>query len=141
MEHFACLSKYMVTRVTSRETRKTAELFTTVWGSWYAANIDGNREVALVAPRSCSRIGKSKHDPGYLLRRITALVGWIGDRADIKSARAHYEAGLSHSMSKEAHRDHAVLYGGHDPAGLLLYSVDALVLSVLGHPDRALAAA
>ena len=136
-EHFDLSEIYGRARQLARETSKTAELFTTVWGSWYAANIDGNREVALSCTAELFRIGKSQNDPGYLLQAHHCACGMDWTIGNIKSAREHVEAGLS-LYSKEAHRDHAVLYGGHDPA-VCLYSVDALVLSVLGHPDRALA--
>ena len=114
-----------------------AELFATVWGSWYAANIGGNREVARSCTAELFSIGKSQNDPGYLLQAHHCAWAMDWTIGNIKSAREHVEAGLA-LYDKEAHRDHAVLYGGHDPA-VCLYSVDALVLSVLGHPDRSLA--
>jgi predicted ATPase len=39
---------------------------------------------------------------------------------------------------KDAHRDHAVLYGGHDPA-VCGYLTDALLLQARGQPERSMA--
>ena len=43
-----------------------------------------------------------------------------------------------HQRDKNTHRDHAVLYGSHDPA-VCGYMTDALLLQALGHPDRSMA--
>ena len=49
---------------------------------------------------------------------------------NLNSAHEHVNAGLA-LYDKDAHRDHAVLYGGHDPA-VCGYLTDALLLQALG---------
>ena len=56
---------------------------------------------------------------------------------NLNSAREHIDAGLP-LYDKDAHRDHAVLYHGHDPA-VCGYLSDALLLQALGQPDRSMA--
>jgi len=123
-------------RQLARDAGKAAELFATVWGSWLVAIIRGNREGALSCTAELFSIARDQNDPGYLLQAHHCA--WPMEMAigNLRAAHEHVEAGLP-LYTKEMHRAHAVLYGGHDPA-VCGYLTDAGSLQMLGQPDRAL---
>ena len=123
-------------RQLARDTGKVAELFATVWGSWLVANTKGNREAALNCTAELFSIARDQNNPGYLLQAHHCA--WPMEMAigNIRAAHEHAEAGLP-LYSKAMHRDHAVLYGGHDPA-VCGYLSDSGSLQMLGQPDRSL---
>ena len=128
----------MVARASSHATLgKVAELFATVWGSSLIATTRGNSEVALACAAELFSIARKQNDAGFLLQAHHSA--WAAEQplGHFKAAHEHVEAGLL-LYDKDLHRDHAVLYGGHDPA-VCGYLLDARVLQVLGEPDRALA--
>ncbi len=124
-------------RQLARDTGKVKELFATVLGIWMVAYSSGDCEVARNYTSELMSIAQNQSDPGYLLQAhhcAWAMELYIGN---FEAAHKHVEAGLP-LYDKEAHRDHAVLYVGHDPYPCG-YVFDALALQALGRPDRALA--
>jgi class 3 adenylate cyclase/predicted ATPase len=120
----------------ARDLRKVAELFATVCGSWLIAVISGKQQVAQAYTAELFSIARKENDTGYLLQAHHAA--WPAELfvGNLNSAHEHIEAGLA-LYDKDAHRDHAVLYHGHDPA-VCGYVTDALLLQALGYPDRSL---
>jgi class 3 adenylate cyclase/predicted ATPase len=120
----------------ARDSGRVAELFATVWGSWYVTNTGGKREAALKFAEELFSIGRKQNDPGYLLQAHHCA--WTTELTigGIEAAHEHAEAGLP-LYDKRVHADHVVLYGGHDPA-VCGYVVDALVLQILGKPNCSL---
>jgi class 3 adenylate cyclase/tetratricopeptide (TPR) repeat protein len=120
----------------ARDLGKVAELFATVRGLWQIATVRGNQQVARACTAELFSIARKENHAGYLLQAHHC--GWaellVGR---FNSAHEHVNAGLR-LYDKNAHRDHAVLYGGHDPA-VCGYVNDALLLQALGHPDHSLA--
>jgi predicted ATPase len=53
----------------------------------------------------------------------------------LAEARDHVARGLS-LYRRDAHGEHALQYGGHDP-GVCGYMIDALIASAMGYPDQA----
>ena len=123
-------------RQLARDAGKVAELFATVWGSSLVAVINGNHKVARACTTELFSIAKKQKDTGYLLQAHHAAWAMEQPIGNFNAAHEHVEAALP-LYDKDAHRDHAVLYGGHDPA-VCAYCLDARVLQVLGEPDRAL---
>jgi predicted ATPase len=82
-------------------------------------------------------IARGQDDPGLLLQAHHAAwpLEWVF--GDLGIAHKHADAGLS-LYRKETHSEQALLYGGHDPA-VCGYTLDAIILQVLGYPERALA--
>ena len=121
----------------ARNLGKVAELFATVWGSWMIAVTRGNQKAARACTAELFSIARKENDVGYLLQAHHCA--WPAELllGNLNSAHQHIDAGLS-LYDKNAHRDHAVLYGGHDPA-VCGYLTDALVLQALGQPDRSVA--
>jgi class 3 adenylate cyclase/predicted ATPase len=121
----------------ARDLGKVAELFATVWGSWLIAATRGDRELASACTEELFCIARKQDDAGYLLQAhhcawpVEMLAG------NLDSAHVHVDAGLA-LYDKDAHRDHAVIYGGHDPA-VCGHLTDALLLQVSGRPDSSLA--
>ena len=120
----------------ARDLGKVAELFATVWGLWQIAAVRGNQQVARACTAELFNIARKQNDAGYLLQAHHC--GWSSELVvgRFHSAHEHVNAGLA-LFDKDVHRDHAVLYGGHDPA-VCGYGTDALLLQVLGQPDRSM---
>jgi class 3 adenylate cyclase len=117
----------------ARDLGKVPELFATVCGSWLIAMIGGNQEMAHAYTAEAFSIARKENNAGYLLQAHHCA--WPAEMfaGNFNLAHEHIEAGLA-LYDKDAHRDHAVLYHGHDPA--VCGSVtDALLLQALGQPD------
>src|SRR5215471_16674438 len=56
-------------------------------------------------------IARKENDAGYLLQAHHCAWSWFTPAGNLISAHEHIEAGLA-LYDKDAHRDHAVLYGG-----------------------------
>ncbi len=101
------------------------------------ALISGKQEVARAYTAELFSIARKENDAGYLLQAHHCA--WPAELliGNLNSAHESIEAGLL-LYDKNAHRDHAALYGGHDPA-VCGYVTDALLLQALGRPDRSMA--
>jgi class 3 adenylate cyclase/predicted ATPase len=121
----------------ARDLGKVAELFATVWGTWLIAATRGNQQAARACTAELFSIAQKQNDAGYLLQAHHCA--WPAEMlvGNLNSAHEHIDAGLA-LYDKDAHRDHAILYGAHDPA-VCGYVTDALLLQALGQPDRSLA--
>jgi class 3 adenylate cyclase/predicted ATPase len=121
----------------ARDLGKVAELFATVWGLWQIATVQGNHQVARACTAELFSIARKQNDVGYLLQAHHCA--WPTEQlvGNLNSAHEHVHAGLE-LYDKDAHRDHAVLYGGHNPA-VCGYVTEALLLQASGEPDRSMA--
>jgi class 3 adenylate cyclase len=121
----------------ARNLGKVAELFATVCGSWMIAVTRGKQEVAHACMAELFSIARKENDAGYLLQAHHCA--WATEllAGNLNSAHEHIDAGLP-LYDKDAHRDHAVLYHGHDPA-VCGYLTEALLLQALGRPNRSVA--
>jgi class 3 adenylate cyclase/predicted ATPase len=124
-------------RQLARDAGKVKELFATVCGSWMIAFVSGKQEVAHACKAELFSIARKEDDAGYLLQAYHCA--WPGEllAGNLNSAHEQIESGLP-LYDKDAHRDHAVLYHGHDPA-VCGYMSDALLLQASGQPDRSMA--
>jgi tetratricopeptide (TPR) repeat protein len=120
----------------ARHLGKVGELLAAVWGSWQIAVVRGNQQVARACTAELFGIARKENDAGYLLQAHHCA--WPSELlvGNLNSAHEHVNAGLA-LYDKNAHRDHAVLYGGHDPA-VCGYTTDALVLQASGQPECAI---
>ena len=115
-------------------------LFTAAWGRWITkgqGSLDSGTVNDLIAQlfQAAEAIG----DPGLRLQAhhaawVKAL--WLGQPA---ATHDHVTKGLA-LYDREEHRQHAMLYAGHDPAACG-YGHDAIALWIMGYPDQALASA
>jgi class 3 adenylate cyclase/predicted ATPase len=117
-------------------TDKLAELFASVWGSWIVAFASGDKAATRKLADELFNIAQGKHDPAFFLQAHHAASATAMSSGDLKAAHEHAAAVLA-LYRKDVHRQHALLYGGHDPA-VCSYTQDAIVLQILGYPERAL---
>ena len=120
----------------ARDIGKIPDLFATVWGSYIVGLASANVPSARSLTNELFSIARSQDDPGLLLQAHHAAWPLELNFGDLNTAHEHAEAGLS-LYCQETHGQQALLYGGHDPA-VCGYSLDAMALQILGHPDRAL---
>ena len=127
---------YTRARQLAQETGKVAQLFVTIWGLWLAAFTSGDREAFPKFADELFAIAHSQSDAGFLLQSYHAAWPTAFFFGDLTTTHEHADAGLA-LYNKDAHRQHALVYGGHDPA-VCGYALDAFTLQILGYPDRAL---
>jgi predicted ATPase len=127
---------YTRARQLAQETGKVAQLFVSIWGSWLAAFTSGDREAFPKFADELFAIAHSQSDAGFLLQSYHAAWPTAFFFGDLIAAHEHADAGLA-LYRKDTHRQHALVYGGHDPA-VCGYILDAFTLQILGYPDRAL---
>jgi predicted ATPase len=120
----------------ARDIGKVQDLFATVWGSYFIGLSTGNIRSARSFTNELFSIASAQDDPGLLLQAHHAAwpLEWVF--GDLGIAHKHADAGLN-LYSKETHSDQALHYGGHDPA-VCGYAIDAIILQILGYPDRSL---
>ena len=128
---------YGCARRIANDTGKVKELFATIFGLWLVAYSNGNCEAARSYTSELMSIAQNQSDPGYLLQAHHCAWGMELYIGNFEAAHKHIEAGLP-LYDKEAHRNHAVLYAGHDPEPCG-YVFDALALQALGRADSSLA--
>jgi class 3 adenylate cyclase/predicted ATPase len=121
----------------ARDMGKVPDLFATVWGSYFIGLASGNISAARRFSDELFSIAQDGNDRGRLLQAHHAAwpLEWVF--GDLAIAHKHAEAGLD-LYCKEMHSEQATLYGGHDPA-VCGYTLDAIILQILGYPDRSLA--
>jgi predicted ATPase len=113
-----------------------AELFAGVWGAWIVALASGDQAATRKLAHELFSIAQSQQDPAFLLQAHHASLPTTMSSGDLKAAHEHANAVLA-IYRKDVHRQHALLYGGHDPA-VCSYTKGAMVLQILGYPERAL---
>ena len=118
------------------QTDKLAELFASVWGSWIVANASGDQPAMRKLVDELFSIARSQQDPGFLLQAHHAATAPAMFSGDLRAAHEHFEA-VTAIYRKDVHRQHALLYGGHDPA-VCSYTGNAVLQQILGYPDSAL---
>ena len=117
-------------------TDKLAELFASLWGSWIVAFASGDQSATRKLTDELFSIAQGQQDPAFLLQAHHAASATAMSSGDLKAAHEHAVAVLT-IYRKDVHRQHALLYGGHDPA-VCSYTQDAIVQQILGYPERAL---
>jgi hypothetical protein len=127
---------YARARHLAQETGKVTQLFVTIWGLWLAAFSSGDREAFRKFTDELFAIAQGQSDPGFLLQSYHAAWPTAFFSGDFATTHKHADGGLA-LYKKDAHRQHALVYGGHDPA-VCGYALDAFTLQILGYPERAL---
>jgi DNA-binding SARP family transcriptional activator/predicted ATPase len=106
------------------------------WGTWLVASHRASGSRALDLGRELLTLAERLGDPGLLLEGHHALWPVLMWRGDAEAARHHTDQGIA-LYSKTGHRDHAFLYGGHDP-GVCCWKVASWASWILGYPARGL---
>jgi predicted ATPase len=110
-------------------------LFTAIWGLWLSTgqSLGIDRRAALVD--ELFRVAEPLNDTAFELQAHHAAWATLVFRGDLISSQEHVRRGLQ-LYDRKAHGDHAVLYGGHDPA-VCGTGQAAMALWMLGYPDQA----
>jgi len=112
-----------------------AELrFVALWNRWRISVDDGFRKVVPWADELLY-LAKKTNSVGQLLQAHHCQWGTLYNLGDQRSCCEHIEAGMQF-YDESAHRNHASLYGGHDPK-VCGYSQSALSLWLMGDYRKA----
>ncbi len=115
---------------------ETPRLFPVLHGLWWFNVTRLNLRSAQELAKQLLALAESSRDPSLIVEAHYArgaTLFWLGDFAP---SRDHLERGI-HLYDPQIHRSHAFVYG-QDP-GVFCTSNLALVLWLMGYPDRALA--
>jgi predicted ATPase/class 3 adenylate cyclase len=130
------VNAYRRARDLAEQLGEDRERFNALWGLWLFHTTRGEIEVAAGLTDELFAIAERLDDPALRLQAHHAAwadSSWLGDP---KTARDHVRQGLA-IYDPEAHRAHALLYGGHDP-GVCGKGQGGLSLWLLGYPDQAM---
>jgi tetratricopeptide (TPR) repeat protein len=110
-------------------------LFAAIWGLWLTSgqSLEIDRRAILVD--ELFRVAEPLRDTALELQAHHAAWATLIFRGDLLRSREHIRRGLE-LYDRKLHGDHAVLYGGHDPA-VCGTGQGALALWMLGYPDQA----
>jgi predicted ATPase len=115
-------------------------VFQALWASWLASFSAGDLRTTGGLVNQLFALAREQRSPEFMLQAYHAAwtaVAFL--QGDMRAAQRRLESGMPF-YRPEISEHHALVYGGHDP-GVCGYSVRAMVLALLGQPDRALAEA
>jgi predicted ATPase len=119
----------------SRQLDDDRNHFLAVWGSWLCGAGKGawgaTRDIVAELFRIADRTG----NPEFLLEAHHAAWGTTTFLGEFAAAHDHVTHGLA-LYDFNAHRSHALLYGGHDP-GVCGKALGAVGLWLIGYPEQA----
>ena len=128
-------SLYARARELALSVRRVADLFPTVWGAWLVAFTAGDFASAKRLLDELFEMANTSEDSALTLQAHHAAWPTFMVVGPLAEARDHVARGLS-LYRRDAHGEHALQYGGHDP-GVCGYMIDALIASAMGYPDQA----
>jgi len=133
----AALPIYIRARELADIQGNSRQRFEALYGVWQCTYISGRIFAARPFSERLLRLTQSEQDTGLRLQAHHS--GWstsimIGE---LTVAREHADAGRK-LYHLEKHRDHRLVYGGHDPGACARW-IGALAEWLLGYPEKALA--
>lgn len=114
----------------------TPQLFPVLWGLARMHDIRGELNVGRELGEQLLALAERVQDPALVLEAHHELWANLLDLGELSSALTHTERGIE-LYNPQQHRQHAFLYGGHDP-GVCGLRHAAMTLWLLGYPDQAL---
>jgi predicted ATPase len=114
----------------------THRLFPVLWGLARMHDLRGELKVGSELGKQLLSVAERAREPALLLEAHHQLWANMSMLGELIVARAHLEQGFA-LYDTEKHRQHAFLYGGHDPGVCCGYHATQ-VLWLLGYPDQAL---
>lgn len=127
---------YTRAHVLCRQLGESPDQFPAMWGLFLFHIASGEIQPALKLGEQLLNLAQRAEDPALLLQANHALGPTYALVGDWAAARSHLEEAIAY-YDPEAHRSHALLYGGHDPCVCCL-GFAAQSLWMLGYPDQAL---
>jgi predicted ATPase/class 3 adenylate cyclase len=127
---------YTQARASCEQLGGTPRLFPVLWGMARMHDVRGELKVGRELGEQILNLAQRLQEPALLLEAHHELWANLFAVGELTSARTHLEQGFS-LYDPQKHKDHAFLYGGHDPGVCCSYHA-ATVLWLLGYPDQAL---
>jgi class 3 adenylate cyclase/predicted ATPase len=125
---------YARARELARSRNQTRELFMALWNYCLISFVSGQKDLARQLSEELSDLAQDLGDTGYQLQAYHAGFMTALDHEPAKTAELALEALAIYDP--RAHRNHALVYGGHDP-GVCAHSMRSLGLLLTGFPDQA----
>ncbi len=110
-------------------------LFAAIWGLWLTTGQSLGIDARANYLDELFRVAEPLRDTALELQAHHAAWATLIFRGDLVSMQDHVRRGLE-LYDRKLHGDHAILYGGHDPA-VCGTGQGALALWMLGYPDQA----
>jgi class 3 adenylate cyclase/predicted ATPase len=126
-------------REVAREHERSRDLFVVLWGNWLVAYAWGQRQLAQQFVQELYRLADELKDPGYRLQTQHAEYPMAFFEGKFARALELTQSNLD-LYDEGAHRDHALIFAGHDP-GVCASCFNSLALLMVGNPDQALTGA
>jgi class 3 adenylate cyclase/predicted ATPase len=127
---------YTQARELCRRLGDTPQLFPVLWGLCRVHHSGGEFHKARELGEQLLSLAQSMQDPALILEAHHTQWSTLFSLGELVSVKEHCERGRA-LYDLRQHRQHAFLYGGHDP-GVCCGSHAAEVLWLLGYPDQAL---
>ncbi len=127
---------YTRARVLCDQFGETPQLFPVLWGLARMHDIQGELRVGAELGGQLLKLAQKVQDPALLLEAHHELWANLSALGELTTARLHVEQGFP-LYDPQKHRQHAFLYGGHDPGVCCAFHA-ADLLWQLGYPDQAL---
>jgi predicted ATPase len=118
----------------ARQTGRMADLFPTVWGAWLVTFISADFAAARRLLDELFDIANTTKENALTLQAHHAAWPTFWVTGSLAEARGHIARGLAF-YRREAHREQAFQYGGHDPSVCGLAS-EALIATAMGYPTN-----
>jgi predicted ATPase len=115
---------------------ETPQRFPVLWGLARIHDLRGELRVGTELGGQLLNLAEKAQDPALLLEAHHELWANLSGLGELTAARLHVEQGFP-LYDPQKHRQHAFLYGGHDPGVCCVFHA-ADLLWQLGYPDQAL---
>jgi len=120
----------------SREVGEPRQVYAVTWGLWVSHQQRGLLAEAREFAREVLALAERTGETDLLLQAHHAAWTTLFFQDDLEGCVAHAEQGRA-LYDLDAHRDHALRFGGHDP-GVCALATGELALWLTGYADRAL---
>ncbi|HXV84371.1 MAG TPA: adenylate/guanylate cyclase domain-containing protein [Candidatus Binatia bacterium] len=127
---------YVEARALCERLGETPQLFPVLWGLARVYDTRGELKRGSELGGQLLASAERLQDPALILEAHHELWANLSDLGEFSAALTHTKHGIE-IYDAERHRQHAFLYGGHDP-GVCGLRHAAMMLFLLGYPDQAL---
>jgi len=127
---------YVEARALCEQLGETPQLFPVLWALARIHDSRGELKVGRELGKQLLDLAQRAQESALLLEAHHELWANLSALGEFTSAWTHLEQGFA-LYDPQKHKHHALLYGGHDPGVCCGYHA-AIVLWLLGYPDRAL---
>jgi predicted ATPase len=127
---------YTQARALCEHLGETPHLFPVLWGLARMHDVRGELRGGAELGGQLLTLAQKVQDPALLLEAHHELWANLSSLGELTTARLHVERGFA-LYDPQKHKQHAFLYGGHDPGVCCAYH-SAEILWQLGYPDQAL---